>query len=175
MITFAILNCAVAQSGVDLGPNEIPAGDQRLDIGVGYNTLTGEVKQTKCVSVKLRPDENFDENLLQQAVEMEPGNSFETLSKRDSTRARASVKYGGFKASATYQAMSSAKVSAYTEYLKIIGRIRFFRQIGFKNDVKILESNGENFYEKCGNAFIIGVIKGHDFTATYQSEASNRK
>ncbi|NOT86338.1 MAG: hypothetical protein HOP02_16500 [Methylococcaceae bacterium] len=158
----------------------LPDSDS-MHIGKGYDSITGEVKSTVCVSGT--PIPLADGTPQAGNMDYEQTNSLEKLSAFSQTSVAASYGNGAFSADAFYTTLSEKKYSRFNEHLMVKVAVENQRELlpvdrlnpnSLKKDAKKAWKKGqEEFRSLCGDMFIVGKITGGEFMALFSGETSS--
>lgn len=158
----------------------LPDSDS-MRFGKGYDSITGQIKPTVCVSGKPKPLN--DGNPQKGELEYEQTNSLEKLSAFAQTSVAASYGNGAFSADAFYSTMSEKKYSKFIEHLIIKAVIENQRKVLPEDKLKpesltsvaktAWKQGPEKFRDLCGDMFVGGEITGGEFMALFSGETSS--
>jgi hypothetical protein len=158
----------------------LPDSDS-MRFGKGYDSITGEIKPTVCVSGK--PKALNDGNSQKGELEYEQTNSLEKLSAFTQSSVAASYGNGAFSADAFYSTMSEKKYSRFNEHLIIKAVIENQRKVLPEDKLKpesltsaaksAWKKGPEKFRDLCGDMFVGGEITGGEFIALFSGETSS--
>lgn len=118
-VALALSMCTTV-AGASQSVATLVADDPRLDLLVGYDSLSGEVKTGKCVALS-GGSHNAPSPIpsTKSELKVDQSSSLQSLFERDELSVAASLGWGKFKGSATYNKLNSSAISSFTQVMTI--------------------------------------------------------
>ena len=174
----ALSQPAYPTSNTPGAPAKVPANNSGLDFGRGFNSLTGEVKQT-CIVFSEADKDQPTSGSQQGNLAAELADWTHDVTKQMNMDATASFGFGVYSGDASFSYMSTGHLHRYGQYLFINETLENERQLLKqkkyslrKEALNALKSGIPAFIDMCGDEFVEGRITGGSLLAILKVDGS---
>jgi hypothetical protein len=157
----------------------VPANNQPVIIGLGYDSISATFKNNSCVYFD-NPENDKPASAQRNYERITTLNDSEDLFQSTQIAASASFGFGIFKGNASLDYVQKGRFTRYGEYLLV--SVHAENTIKFKSSPhltrearRIAERNPIEFFKRCGDRFVTGLISGGDFTVVFSGESQTEQ
>jgi|GEM_PF-4839207 len=178
-VAIGVMSCGVNEgTSTKLANTIIPADTPGIDLGVGYDSLTGDARG-ECVT-KTEPEETFGASGQTVRFSLQKVEDFASLSKSLGIDASASFNAGGA-VSASMSFAKSVDINSYSIYVLVKvhvlnSRLRMPGVELNQTSYNLLEQQGpDKFREKCGDEFVNSFDSGGELYGIVQIKTKSSR